>query len=466
MVQLNNEDYSLRQVNFGEGLNSSEQLLKKLGDQSFLRFWSHANTRISPTQEVCDLLVVCGDNVILFSDKTAEFDVNADPGVAWRRWYRKAVTKSSNQLSGATRVVTSPHCRIYKDRVCQVKLGIPIPPSDRMELHRVAVVSFPKAEAEQRLLSPILSFDSSIAGDQHIDAQATPFVVGDVLPNSEFVHVMDDAGLRAALTTLDTISDFSRYLDARKKFIRHGSANSAENELCMLARYLLSFDEDGVPLDIDHESSSATALTTDEWNSLEFLQVLADRAEANRESYVWDSLIENQATLVETQGFSFSTVTEVAQAERVVRHMALESRLNRRLLSRAWKEVCLRDNPEFVANLRTVPHSSLDVTSYVFLNVSNFQGEPTEIYRAKRRDLLQVLMLASLIDVPTSKVIIGIAAEYGALPESYDLAHFNVLEDADFETLHEDAMDAWTKKRSMFGNLVSSVIDERDIPYF
>jgi hypothetical protein len=45
-------------INYGEGLTPTEQLLKFFGERSFLRFWSHANPHVTPTQELCDLLVV------------------------------------------------------------------------------------------------------------------------------------------------------------------------------------------------------------------------------------------------------------------------------------------------------------------------------------------------------------------------------------------------------------------------
>lgn len=452
-------------INYGEGLTLTEKLLKSIGQQSFLRFWSHANPHVGPTQELCDLLVVCGDIVILFSDKSADFNFKIETATAWERWYRTAIKESVNQLNGASRHIDPLDSPIYKDQACQVSLGVPIPPPDRLQLYRVAVVSLSSEVNEEQSPVPFLRLDSGIRGGQHLEGSATPFTVGDVLPDKEFVHVMEFAGLWAVLSDLDTITDFAKYLDARGVFIRNTKANVADSEWCMLARYLFSFNDDGTPLALDREVPGDTHLTDSEWQSDEASEAFRLRREANRQSYLWDGLIENQAGLVESQGFSYSTFTEIPDAERVVRYMALETRLTRRLLSRAWKEACSINVPGQPANTRTVPHGDTDGTTYVFFNLRHPELMEYEEYRQMRREMLKCLMLASLVDEPESQIIIGVASEYGQVPDSYDLAHFNVSEDANHETLQADALDSWNWKRQHFHDPIVSITDERDIPY-
>ena len=85
-------------------------------------------------------------------------------------------------------------------------------------------------------------------------------------------------------------------------------------------------------------------------------------------------------------------------------------------------------------------------------------------YRHRRRDLLQNMVLASLIDDPTSEVIIGIASELGRVPDSYDLLHFNVAEDANQDSIQADAKACWELKKRIFEAPKLTVVDERDIP--
>jgi hypothetical protein len=60
-----------------KGSTASERLLADLGEQAFLNLWSYPNLFYDKKQggmgdgkELCDMLVVCGDDVIIFSDKS------------------------------------------------------------------------------------------------------------------------------------------------------------------------------------------------------------------------------------------------------------------------------------------------------------------------------------------------------------------------------------------------------------
>ena len=403
-------------INYGEGLTPTEQVLKYFGERSFLRFWSHANPHRTPWQELCDLLVVCGDYVIIFSDKSSDFQFQKDEQIAWRRWYREAIAKSVRQLNGAVRHLFELQTPIYKDTACKVPLGIPIPSREKAKVYRVAAVSLSKEVNDAQPPQPFLAIDGAVTGDQHVDDGATPFRLGDVSPDTEFVHVIDFAGLWAVLSDLDTITDFARYLDARSAFIRGQAFNSAANEWCMLTRYLFSFTVEGDPLPLDAANPGFTRLSNGEWQAESTKAAFRARKEANRDSYLWDRLVDRQAEMIERQSFDASTYNSVEDAERVVRHMALEPRLHRRLLGRAWKEACLIAEPGQAANLRTVPHSDNDATTYVFFTLKQPDGMADDQYRRRRPDLLKNMVLASLIDFPTSKVIIGIASELGRNP--------------------------------------------------
>ena len=57
-----------------EGLNESERILSTLGEKVFLKLWSYPNTFYRQGKELVDLLVICGEHVILFSDKKIKFN--------------------------------------------------------------------------------------------------------------------------------------------------------------------------------------------------------------------------------------------------------------------------------------------------------------------------------------------------------------------------------------------------------
>src|SRR5829696_4859126 len=155
-------DFDQFRINYGEGLTPTEQLLKYFGERSFLRFWSHANPHRTPSQELCDLLVVCGGYVIIFSDKSNDFQFHEEEQIAWRRWYRAAIAKSVRQLNGAVRHLFELQTPIYKDRACTVPLGIPIPSPERAKVYLVAVVSQSKEDNGAAQPQPFLAVDGVV----------------------------------------------------------------------------------------------------------------------------------------------------------------------------------------------------------------------------------------------------------------------------------------------------------------
>jgi hypothetical protein len=300
-------------------------------------------------------------------------------------------------------------------------------------------------------------------GAAHTEETAVPFVVGDIDPASDFVHVIDVAGLRAVLTELDTVTDFAEYLDSREAFIRGKQNNTADSEWSMLARFMLSYDDQGEPIAMDAQAPGSTWLTREEWDNDQFKQDLLFRRQANIDSRVWDALVERHTQMTEGRSFSFTTSTTVEANERVVRHMALENRLDRRILGKRWLEACQIAEMEQAANIRTIPRSAKNGTTYVFLTVRRFSGESEDVYIEKRRALLTEMMLASLVDVPDSLVVIGLASELGASPETYDQAFLDVIEH-DGVKLRQDAQTAWENKRKIFQSPVMSQGDEWSIP--
>jgi hypothetical protein len=58
-------------------------------------------------KELCDLLVVFEDTIIIFSDKDCVFPNTGDLNIDWPRWFKHAVLKSAKQVWGAERWIRS-----------------------------------------------------------------------------------------------------------------------------------------------------------------------------------------------------------------------------------------------------------------------------------------------------------------------------------------------------------------------
>ena len=76
----------------GEVSTSSQ---RSLCYRSFLSIWSYPNLFRAPAKELCDLLVVFGDDVVIFSDKSCTYLDSGDPMLDWSR---EALTISKDDL--------------------------------------------------------------------------------------------------------------------------------------------------------------------------------------------------------------------------------------------------------------------------------------------------------------------------------------------------------------------------------
>lgn len=96
------------------GLTASENKLAILGYHTFLSLWSYPNPykMQSNGKELCDLLIVFDKHIIIFSDKDCAYGNSGDALVDWRRWYKKAIQKSAEQLIGAKNWILH-----YPDRI-------------------------------------------------------------------------------------------------------------------------------------------------------------------------------------------------------------------------------------------------------------------------------------------------------------------------------------------------------------
>ena len=232
-----------------EGVTSSERYLQRLCERTFLRLWSYAGVYRDQGRsggkgdgrEVCDLLVVFGDHILLFSDKFCAYTDTGDPGVDWSRWYKKAVRKSADQLWGAEGHLLTYPDNLYVDRACTQRFPIPLPDRSRAIIHRIAVAHGAAEHCRAHFGggSGSLMLNASVVGDAEL------FTIGQVALAKGFVHVLDDTTLDIILDTLDTISDFVAYLTRKERFLTGARMIFAAGEEDLLAYYLRYTDDNG-----------------------------------------------------------------------------------------------------------------------------------------------------------------------------------------------------------------------------
>lgn len=436
-----------------EGGTPSERYLSKLCRQSFLSLWSYPSVfrnqgdgvaKGGDGKEVCDLLVVFGDDVLIFSDKDCAFPSSGCLDTDWARWFKRAVAKSADQVFGAERWVRDFPDRLYLDRKCTRKFPVSLPPRERMRVHRI-VVAHDASRRCRELLGGTgsLIIIPSLTGKKHFEGPVTiddeskllsricaaslkeqagylgrvlPFMIGDIDPVREFVHVLDDIGLETVLRTLDTTADFVTYLDKRAKYIRSGTLLMASGEDDLLAHYLQQVDDDGL-CDFFRPDDPETRIIIPEgeWRLLQLDPKWTARQTANRVSYLWDEMIErfNQGILDGTS--PAYPVADFSRQEYGVRALARESRISRRFLATMLSNFLGQGLSDHI-NTRIVQPLRSGLPYYIFLTVRPNMTQSRDDYRQLRWGVMYHYCVAVKQHYTNANEIIVIATE----PRNWD----------------------------------------------
>ena len=88
----------MEEITKSAGITASEKYLAQLCEKSFLSLWSYPNLYTDEGRkngkgsgkELCDLLVVFSEHVIIFSDKDIDFKNTGNLPIDWRRWAKKS----------------------------------------------------------------------------------------------------------------------------------------------------------------------------------------------------------------------------------------------------------------------------------------------------------------------------------------------------------------------------------------
>ncbi|MDO8770876.1 MAG: hypothetical protein Q7K57_19640 [Burkholderiaceae bacterium] len=427
------------------GNTASESKLLQLVRSSMLSLWSIPNpytdeglASSGSGKELCDLMVIFGDDVLLFSDKDCAFPKHSDIKVAWTRWYRRAIVKSAKQLVGAEGSLRRPTIQLFTDARCTKKLPLDLPNPTRMRVHLIAVAHGSTAAAErywcayggERGSSGSLMLNTRLVGGVH---EQEPFQIGWPLGPHKFVHVLDDLTLSLLMNELDTVADFTGYLTKKEKLFRKsGCEFIIPGEEDLLTAYISNVARDGAHNFPDFEEDSTVVMREGSWKTFRKSRTYKARATTAYLSHLWDDLIEYQASHViygSSQEFFVGREKERTDSnERILRVMASENRRTRRMLGETLRDGRLISSrrKRFV---RTVLHPNRErLYCFVFLPFIPDQQSHSD-YRQYRQYLLHLYCEGALLHLPHVKEIIGIAiAPYDSEIVSVDFMYFDVYD--------------------------------------
>ena len=344
-------------------MTPTEKFVAELCRTSFLSFWSFPNPIGKKlNKELCDLLVVCDPDIIIFSVKEIIIKDSGDYEVDSERWERKAINESVDQIYGAERIIMLKEEVLLNDKSTIIKL----PEKGIRNIYRVAV-AFGRGEKFS-------------------------LKMGDF--GKGFVHVFDERSIQIVLSELDTVTDFISFLKAKEEFISKRIRHIAFSGEDYLAVYLQNgFD---IPAGVD-----LLMIDSESWNGYIKSEEYLNEKEENKISYVWDSIIETLCEDFKTN--NLIDIVSRADLEISLRLMNKETRFGRRQLSKMLMAVV--DNSAKQKVKARIVHTELENSPlYVIMT------RPHNDRMFGRKELhLRCLVARSMF--PKKNIVIGLATE-------------------------------------------------------
>lgn len=406
----------LKKIEKSKGSNISEARLIKLANETFLDLWAYPNVysdeginKQKIGKEVCDLLVVFNNYVIIFSDKSSIFNNEIDIKIAWPRWFRNSVIDSCKQLYGAEKFIKSFPERLYLDKEC--KIPFPVKFNSEMRFFLIATTDNTSLSAMKYYDKFATGSSGSLINHFFINAKENinkPFTIGDLYPDKNFIHVFDEENISLIFNHVNTITDFITYLEEKERAIRcHGLAGSGGEE-STLALYLMNnkslIDEE---IRNDDHRFFIHEFMWDEY-------IKSPVADLNRAllkgSIFWDQLIKRFAICILDANVGLGQNNDFNSHEMIIRELASESRASRYHLSKNFIEK-IKQVPTDQRSARIIQSTDSQGKFFLFLFLPRTSNQSYDEYRTERVEYIQLYSLVAHYKYDRIKKLIIIATE-------------------------------------------------------
>ena len=400
----------LMKIEKSTGITSTERLLSGLCERTFLKLWSWPNLCKQDGNELCDLIAVFNDHVFVFFDRESRViqDAKKDISITWPRWKKEVVDKQIKTAKGAEGYIRKG-LPVYLDKRCQQPFPVTIP--ENPIIHKI-IVAHGAADVCKSFSEDNVSGSLAVTyGDLKSGLGlpfSPPFLVE--LEKDSPIHVLDSSNLEILLRELDTCADFATYLNEKERAISKYDFLLYCGEEDLLAHYFLHYDDNGKRYRIGAEDENVNLLYIGEgeWKDFEEKGLAERRRIANKESYLWDDIIQKacQHALDGTLGG-----VSPLSPDNPVMEMAKEHRLSRRELSRIMIKAINsfpETNQPIVKQVCYMQSLSDPGKMYVLLQLKcpDANGDWN---REKRRYLLDVACGVLRNQFPHIKTVVGIA---------------------------------------------------------
>lgn len=484
MLNIFNYSTDIFPVNYPEtiieksdGITDAEKYLNELSEKTFLSLWSYPNlytdqnkkNETSVGKELCDLLVIFENHIIIFSDKNCNFNdipsgklSDKELNIKWKRWYKKSIEKSAGQIYKAEDWIRNHSDRIFLDDKCKKRFPFDIANKKDVIIHRIVVTHSIADICKKYTGNKYGSFfiDSNIIGSEQ------EFSIGYINEYKKFVHILNDFSLNLLMKELDTAPDFINYLTRKEDLFKKTNV-VAFGEEDMLAQYLSITDDNGIHNFIDKNNNDFFYKGNSEHNLIIFengaweniinnIQYL-NKKKADKISYAWDYLLEKSIKhyMSGTQLYK-NELTNMNEDMQMFTILSSFNRFERRYIAksiitfvkmigkgeRGTRQILLNNN--IILLIAIIPRDiTRDITD-------------EKVFREKRRNLLEKYVIASKIEHMFINKFIGLAIESIDSPnESED---FMYLDTADWND--DDIKKAKEIKNSL---IQANLLKERNV---
>jgi len=395
------------------GVTRTEQLLSELCDRTFLKLWTYPNPYKDDGHELCDLLVVFENHVIIFFDRESRRlqECGEDISLGWQRWKKEVVDKQIKTANGAERYLRSGR-PIFLDAKKEKKFPLQVE-ADNVRVHKI-VVAHGAEEACKNFSDMNINGSLAVMYGEHDESPLPdlPFCVP--LDKKQKIHLFDSFNLPLLLSELDTVYDFTAYLSSKEEAIQKYDLLNYCGEEDLLAHYLLNLDDlQNHYIGTKKSDINVISIGEGEWKDFSKTDNYKHSKALNQISYrVWDSLL--QYTCQNALSGVLLGNADVYNGESALREMAKEPRFYRRELSiRIHNAIhSFPDDLGPLARKVTLCNSYFADKAYVFLqlkvdDIHDYEGE----YREKRRAMLELACGAAKNKFPSLKKVVGIAID-------------------------------------------------------
>lgn len=462
-----------------QGITKRERYLAKLADETFFGLWSYPNiytnegiTKNLIGKEFCDLFVIFGETIILFSDKDIKFNETKSTNIAWKRWFNKSIVKSCAQLYGAESWIKKSGNRLFLDKECKENFHLDF--SSISQIHLIAVTCNSNKPAQKYLGGSSSLFQNYLY--DHKDCLDHNFTIGDLYPDKTFVHVLDEFTLDLLISELSTIADFINYLTEKTNAIRSKRIIAASGEEEILSLYFQGRVKGNylgkiAPL-LGVNSNDGMLLESGLWTQYKASTEYFLLNDLCRSNMLWDDIVNRFSESILTAKVGHYSEYPIEYHERALRHMASESRVSRYLLSTAFDEK-FNEVPIDKRSSRLVQSITDPNKIFIFLFFPRKKGLSDGEYREHRTEMSYNYVLVSRYLRPEIKLFLVVSTEpKGSPSRSEDILGLEYASDLSDEEiilakkLHTEERilnHTWTSRKGLLDDFESKLKPKRNL---